>query len=433
MTDSPRRSAFRGRREQQVLDWLGEPEQATAAAVMDLAFAELPKVRQLRPWPWTRLLDRIRPEPIGSPQVRAIALVAVAALLLALLAGTLLLVGRQPRRDRLPAVLPPVVQQSPAALAATGSPPSAASASTATFPLASPGYLVIVSNEINDAFTIRTDDGQRRPVAADLTGRAVSPEWAPDGKTALLLEQTTSSEQLWDVDVTGARRSLVIITCVKPCESRNEASWSHDGGRIVFFQALGAPTDGIPQTCGLALYDATTQVVSSVTSSPCAVIEERHPRFSPDDSRLAFWRSRAAGGVRGTAIEDSAIFTRDVATGRETQVTDWSIHASMLDWSPDARWITFIPDYWNDAAPAADIWRIHPDGTGLERLTTLDTSGVRILRPRYTPDGKWLVFLRVTPGNGANGELMAIPANGGRPVSVLPGINVLDFDVRAGS
>jgi Tol biopolymer transport system component len=136
--------------------------------------------------------------------------------------------------------------------------------------------------------------------------------------------------------------------------------------------------------------------------------------------------------VRTVQIEDSAIFTRVLASGRETQVTDWSIHASMLDWSPDGQWIAFIPDYWNHEASGADIWRVHPDGSGLERMTRLDTAAVRILDPRYTPDGKWLLFQRVTLGAGIRGELLAIPASGGTPVSVLPGTNVLaDFDVRA--
>jgi len=313
--------------------------------------------------------------------------------------------------------------------------------SVGPFPLASPVYAVIFGVDIGadtGLFTIRTDGTGRQQVAAELTGRLISPEWAPDGTSALVQEQslvqeqTASGEQLWDVDTAGTRRPQVIIPCVAPCQSRDEASWSHDGKSIVFYQALGKVVNGIPTTCGLARYDVATQAITSVTSSPCGPIDERHPRFSPDDASLAFWRSRSPGRVRTAQIEDSAIFTRVLATGRETQVTDWSIHASMLDWSPDGKWIAFIPDYWNHAASGADIWRVHPDGSGLERMTSLDTAAVRILDPRYTPDGKWLLFQRVTPGGTWRGELLAIPANGGTPLSVLPGTNVLaDFDVRA--
>ena len=199
------------------------------------------------------------------------------------------------------------------------------------------------------------------------------------------------------------------------------------------FQAMGPGSSGIPDTCGLAIYDVATLAFSNVTSTPlCAAIEERQPRFSPDDSQLAFWRSRSPGRQPiPDGIEDSAIFVRDLATGAETQVTDWTIHASELDWSPDGRWIAFTPEYWNGDADGADLWRIHPDGTGLERLTTLDTADTKLLTPRYTPDGKWLLFIRSVPGTDATGELLAIPADGGDPVEVLPGTNVLYFDVRA--
>jgi dipeptidyl aminopeptidase/acylaminoacyl peptidase len=424
MTGRRRLAAVPDRLDQQVLDWLTEPEAADASRPLEVAFAELANVRQLRPWPWTRLTDRLRPEPFGSPQARTIALVVAASLLLTLLATTWLTVGQQPQQT-IPAVVPPVPTASASTAVTATAPPS-----VGPFPLASPGYAVIVGDG-SGVFTIRTDGTGRRQVATELTGRLVSPEWGPDGTRALALEQTSSSEQVWDVDTAGTRRPLVIIPCVAPCQSRNEASWSHDGTSIVFFQALGEVVNGIPTTCGLARYEVATLAITSVTSSPCAVIEERHPRFSPDDASLAFWRSRSPGRVPIDQIEDSAIFTRDLTTGRETQVTDWSIHASMLDWSPDGQWIAFIPEYWNGAAGGADIWRVHPDGSGLERMTSLDTAAVRILLPRYTPDGKWLLFVRVTPGATSRGELLAIPASGGTPVAVLPGTNVLDFDVRA--
>ena len=91
-------------------------------------------------------------------------------------------------------------------------------------------------------------------------------------------------------------------------------------------------------------------------------------------------------------------------------------------------WVVFVPDTYNEAAPGADLWRVHPDGTGLAPMTSIDTASVRLMRPRYSPDGAWIVFMRVGDGGG---ELLAIPAQGGAPVSVLPGTTVLDFDVRA--
>jgi hypothetical protein len=56
------------------------------------------------------------------------------------------------------------------------------------------------------------------------------------------------------------------------------------------------------------------------------------------------------------------------------------------------------------------------------------TNDTRLRRPRYTPDGVWILF---TIADGAGSRLLAIPADGGDAVEVLPGMSVLDYDVRA--
>ena len=231
------------------------------------------------------------------------------------------------------------------------------------FPLSEvPSYDLVIGNENSRMFSIRSDGTNRTELAEDINGSLAMPDWGP-GTSVLVQEYASTSEQIWQVDAEGRRSSQVVVPCVAPCASRNEASWSNDGTRIVLFQALGVSDNGFPKNCGLGLYDAATLAVTELTSSPCGVKEERHPRFSPDDASIAFWRSRSAGLVQGAPTEDSAIFTRELATGRETQVTDWATHASMLDWSPDGAWIAFIPDTYDeiasDARPVASPSRRH--------------------------------------------------------------------------
>lgn len=262
--------------------------------------------------------------------------------------------------------------------------------------------------------------------ATDIAAPLGQPDRHPTEDALLLLDWDTAADQLWRVPTGGAGRSLVLIPCVDQCRSHNEASWSHDGSRIVMFQAIGDLVDGIPTTCGLAIWSAASQRIEDVTTSPCAVLEERDPRFSPDDSSLAFWRSRTAGG-RSTTIADSALFVRDPATGAERRLTDWSLHASSLDWAPDGAWLSFATDTWDESGQPAELWRVRPDGSGLERLYRAD-GPARLLRPRYSPDGRWILFVRKTDGRG---ELLAVPADGGDAVEVLPDRTVLDFDVRA--
>ena len=142
----------------------------------------------------------------------------------------------------------------------------------------------------------------------------------------------------------------------------------------------------------------------------------------------SFWRSRSPNGQRVPEIADTAIFVLDLASGDELQVTPWA-DASILDWSPDGAWIVYVRGWWRDQTDEGDLWRIHPDGSGLEQLTTIDTNGSSLHRPRYTPDGAWVLFSVETE---ATDRLWAVPAAGGAAIEVLPGTTVVDFDVRPG-
>ena len=417
-------AAVPDRTERRIFEWLTEPEEARASDVLDRAFAQLPAVRRARRWPWDAVVERLRPEPFGRTGARmALLLVAAAlatiALMSAVIAGAIRLDPAPPPAPTAPAVLP----SGPASPAATAPPTPAA-----VFPLAHPPLEFVIDD--NGAINVIESDGSgRRRIGADITGFLVSPEWLPGTDRLIVQDWAGDTDQVWDVDAAGERRSLVVIPCVEPCGSRNEASPSRDGSRIVFFQALGEVVNEIPTTCGLAIYDLATQAITTVTESPCAVVEEHQPRFSPGGDRIAFWRSRSPDGEPTIEVAEAALFIRDLTTGVETQVTDSDIRASQLDWSPDGEWLVFVPRYWDDGASGADIHRIRADGTGLERLTSLDTATNRILRPRYTPDGAWILFMQQEEGHSS---LLAIPAAGGEPVEVLPGTQVFDYDVRIG-
>jgi Tol biopolymer transport system component len=408
--------------EERIRAWLYEPDTASAEQVLERSFAELPRVRRAGPRPWDDLVERLRPEPFGRPAARAAALLlAVGLVSVSLVAG----VVSGAIRLELPSDPAPVQPTPVPSASASAAPPSSA---PAVFPLAATGFQIVREDVDGRIFVVDADGTGLQRVAADIPAELRSPEWLPGTNRVIVQETTADTDQIWDVDIGGQRRSLVVIPCVEPCLSRNEASPSRDGTRIVFFQAIGPIVDDIPTDCGQAIYELATQALRTVTESPCAVVEERYARFSPDGTQLAFWRSRSPNGERVTAIESSAIFIRDIASGNELQVTDSNIGASVLDWSPSGEWIVFVVRDWEPATADGDLWRIRSDGTGLERLTSLDTSALRLRRPRYTPDGAWILF---TITGESSSRLWAIPADGGEPVEVLPDMSVLDFDVKA--
>jgi hypothetical protein len=84
-----------------------------------------------------------------------------------------------------------------------------------------------------------------------------------------------------------------------------------------------------------------------------------------------------------------------------------------------ARQQTPATHWWELKAGDAEVWRVHPDGSGLQQLSHVASAVDGAYRPRYSADGQWILYTLV---DGEAGELWAIPADGCRPVQVLPGI-----------
>ena len=87
------------------------------------------------------------------------------------------------------------------------------------------------------------------------------------------------------------------------------------------------------------------------------------------------------------------------------------------DWSPDGNWIVFAthPLHQFQCCEQSNLYRVHPDGSGMEPLTRFEGSELRATQPRYTRDGKWILFTQVTPSSRT---LSALPADGGQVVAI---------------
>ena len=96
------------------------------------------------------------------------------------------------------------------------------------------------------------------------------------------------------------------------------------------------------------------------------------------------------------------------------QLTPSKMEAGEPDWSRDGTLIVFA----THSLQQSNLYRMHPDGSGMEQLTRYQGDGLRATQPRYTPDGKWIVFTAVTPSNRS---LWAMPAAGGKPVVIAMG------------
>ena len=112
--------------------------------------------------------------------------------------------------------------------------------------------------------------------------------------------------------------------------------------------------------------------------------------LSPDGKTLAFVSTRAAG--------TADIWLLDVARKKYTNLTHDKAGNFRPRWSPDGKWIAFTSDRESDAGIFPGQWEmlqsigiyiVHPDGTGLRRLTK---SGGVAGSPEWSADGKRLLY-----------------------------------------
>lgn len=260
-------------------------------------------------------------------------------------------------------------------------------------------------------------------IAADVREDQLLADWSPDGTRLVFTTRGGGeTEPIFEYDLaTGTSRQL--FECEVPCIGDDEPVYAPDGTRVAFIRALApfvpSPVfDGeVPSDCGIWIGDLATGAVTQVTSNtdpPCD--REYTPRWSPDGTRFAYWRDPYEDGTpTGTAVY---VMNAD-GTG-ERRLTDPAMFAGESNWSPDGEWIVFDTYPLNEfqCCQVSNLYRMRPDGSGIEQLTRYETEDLRATQPRYTPDGKWIVFTAATPESRG---LWAIPAAGGEPVVLAPG------------
>lgn len=223
-------------------------------------------------------------------------------------------------------------------------------------------------------------------------GHLEAPNWRGDGDTlvvngdGLIFDLTLESGVLTQIDTGFARRC------------NNDHGLSPDG-------ALMAISDSTEHGA------SNVYVLPSTGGTPRAVTTQTPSYWhgwSPDGARLAYVGSRDGGPY--------ALYTIALEGGDETQVSAGFDHVDGPDYSADGRWIWFN----GEVSGQVDIWRIHPDGTGAQRMSSGDSVD---WFPHPSPDGAQVVYLAYPPGTqghpfGKEVALRLLPAEGGDAVEL---------------
>ena len=170
---------------------------------------------------------------------------------------------------------------------------------------------------------------------------------------------------------------------------------SPDGSQVAYLSSL------TEELAGTAILVQTTEPAQPRTlTSPPAGTWDTNPEWSPSGREVAFLRRSPGEDCRIMAVQ---------ASGGEPRVlgTCDPDNRPTFDWTPDGNGLVFSSPMSGDGEPglrlldlATGRWRAIDYGATTEDVDTA---------PRFSPDGKWIAFVRNTP----LGDLWRIPSSGG--------------------
>lgn len=185
-----------------------------------------------------------------------------------------------------------------------------------------------------------------------------------------------------------------------------DPAFSPDGSRVAF---LRAPDSSEEATISLHVQLVGVETSLELGDPPLVDRPIESPTWSPGGTAIAYRRWQEPGGW--------AIYRIPSLGGSERKLVDLGrIETSGLSWSPDGRWLALglRPD---PDGPLA-LYRIGVETLERQRLTDPPATILGDKLPAWSPDGRFLAFVRNLAGEAS--ELRVVPAAGGTSRPLLP-------------
>jgi len=243
----------------------------------------------------------------------------------------------------------------------------------------------------NELFLAKGDGTDSRNLAA-LSGWPSGLRWSPDGEILRLTlkDQKTNATALWEISAEGRNaRELLAGWHNPPAECCG--IWTADGQHFLF--ASQGSVWELPEKSWLRKGGSEP---IHLTSGPLALFS---PLPSKDGKRLFVVGRRPRG----------ELVRQETGSERLTPFLN-GISVEHMAFSNDGQWVTYV------SFPEGTLWRSKADGS--ERLQ-LSNPPLYASLPRWSPDGKQIVFFSVTPGKPP--RIYLVSAEGGSPQELLAG------------
>jgi dipeptidyl aminopeptidase/acylaminoacyl peptidase len=276
---------------------------------------------------------------------------------------------------------------------------------------------------------------------------------SPDGKRVAWVEElpgpggTLSSDAaIYVADLTAPTRiARISAGDGKVPHEEHDVAWSPDSKRIAFLS--DAATRGQLQ---LFVIDAagspgTAAKAQPLTTKAKALTPLTHftgfvssPAWSPDGKNIALLytenATRSAGplvaetpdeGVVSDSFLEQRLTLVDPATSRARQISPADTYVYEFDWSPDSGHLVVSAAHGNgdDNWYVAGLFAVDTASGSMHAI--LQKPGMQIAVPRWSPDGKQIVFIGglMSDEGITGGDIFTVPAAGGVAANVTPGIS----------
>lgn len=193
-----------------------------------------------------------------------------------------------------------------------------------------------------------------------------APNWTKDGKhliynssAGLLYKYALADGKIAELN-TGPQKS-----------NNNDHVLSFDGKQLAISHHYGEK-----RTSTLYVLPVTGSDTPRQITSPDSGHSYLHS-WSPDGKKLIFTGQRKG---------QYDIWSIDIATKKETALTNTPTLDDGPEYSPDGKWI-----YFNSVRTGTmKLWRMRPDGSNQEQITFDEYND---WFPHFSPDGKWIVYI----------------------------------------
>ena len=226
--------------------------------------------------------------------------------------------------------------------------------------------------------------------------------WHPNGQKILFVTQYLFDQEILGSDIfVMDNNGENIINLTQTPEMEMSASWSPDGGQIVFDREVGEDESAI------FIMEADGQNPQRLTFEPGRNFE---PSWSPDGNKIAFLSDRNSA---------SRIHTMDTDGQNVQQIAH---NQPKFDgppvWSPDGRWLAFMS---GDNQGGWGLYVTDPQGHNENLIVHWTRPRLSVLnwnRPAWSPDSQHLIY--VVEEQNSEG-LMKIRIDGDMPIQLKTG------------